>query len=202
MRPPKKQTFDPVPKGSHVARLYQIVHIGTVSFTWQGKESTADKMRLTFELCDEKKVFKEGEEPRPFSISREFSYSMSPRSKLRPFIEGMLGTALHDDEAYSFDPEKLLGEACLLNVVHEEKNGTVYANIANASPVPKSMEAAVPALFNEKKLVDVETSDRADIDALPDFLRDKMYSSIEFANRFGGNGQSDGSGVTRDDTPF
>jgi len=123
---------------------------------------------------------------------------MSPKGKLRPFIEGMIGTKLHDDEAYSFDPEKLLGESCLLNVVHEEKNGSTYANIANASPVPKSMEAAVPALVNGKSIVDVETSTREEIDALPDFLKEKVYSSIEFANRFGG----DGSGVTREDTPF
>lgn len=200
MRPPRKQTFDPVPKGSHVARLYSIVHIGTVKFSYQGKEAEADKIRFTFELCDEKKVFKEGEEARPFSISREFTYSMSPRSKLRPFIEGMVGTAMHDDDAYNLDPEALLGNACLLNVVHIEKNGAVYADIASASPVPKSMEASVPPLFNEQKLVDVEASDLADIDALPDFLRDKVKSTVEFANRFAEGG--DGSGVTREDTPF
>ena len=75
----------------------------------------------------------------------------------------------------------------MLTVLHEEKNGNTYANIASASPVPKSMEAGVPELHNEKKLVDVETSTIEEIDALPDFLRDKMKSSIEFANRFGGD---------------
>jgi hypothetical protein len=28
--PPKAKAFDPTPKGNHVARLCQIIHIGTV----------------------------------------------------------------------------------------------------------------------------------------------------------------------------
>jgi hypothetical protein len=59
---------------------------------------------------------------------------MHTKSKLRPFVEGMLGAPLFDKEADNFDFESLLGQKCLLNVVHEEKNGNVYANIAGASP--------------------------------------------------------------------
>jgi hypothetical protein len=36
----------------------------------------------------------------------------------------MIGTALFDEEAYNFNFKDLLGRECLLNVVHEEKNGT------------------------------------------------------------------------------
>ena len=33
------------------------------------------------------------------------------------------------------------GPECLLTVVHEERNGNTYANILNASALPKGMEA-------------------------------------------------------------
>lgn len=98
-------------------------------------------MRLTYELCNERKAFKEGEEPEPFSISREFRSVYGKKGHLRPFVEGMIGTLLHDEQAYNFDIEQLLRKACLLNVVHEEKNGSIYANIASASPLPRGMSA-------------------------------------------------------------
>jgi hypothetical protein len=175
---PKSKSFDPVPKGNHVARLYQIIHIGTVPTTWQGETRMSNKVRLTFELCNEQKVFKEGDDPKPYSISREFTFSMGKKAALRAFIEGFGGTALHDDEAYSFDIEKLLGEACLLNVVHAEREGVTYANIAGASPLPKGLEA--PPLFNEAKLIDVNSASFEEIEALPEFLRDKIKSSEEY----------------------
>src|SRR5689334_20495628 len=100
---PKGKAFDPVPAGNHVARLYQIIHIGTIETSWQGKADMTDKVRLTFELCNEKKEFKEGEGEKPFSIAREFSFYMSKKSNLRKFIEGMIGTALDEDEASTFD---------------------------------------------------------------------------------------------------
>lgn len=178
---PKTKSFDPVPKGNHVARLYQIIHIGTVPTTWQGEQKMTDKVRLTFELCNERKAFKEGEPEKPYSVSREFTFSMGKKASLRSFIEGFGGTALHDDEAYSFDIEKLLGEACLLNVVHAERDGATYANIAGASPLPKGMDA--PELFNDATLIDVNSTPFEDIEALPDFLKDKIKSSEEYAAR-------------------
>jgi hypothetical protein len=181
MKAPKGKTFDPVPAGTHVARLYQIVHIGTTSFEYKGETKQSDKIRLTFELCNERKVFNEGDEPRPFSISREFGYSMSPKSHLRPFIEGMIGTKLHDEEAYNFETDSLLGEACLLSVVHVEKDGNTYANIQNASPLIKGMEA--PLLFNKTSAIDVNTITDEELAGLPEFLQDKIKASVEYANR-------------------
>jgi hypothetical protein len=37
-----------------------------------------------FELSNERKVFKEGEEAKPFSISRELGLTMGQKSNLRP----------------------------------------------------------------------------------------------------------------------
>jgi hypothetical protein len=76
LKAPSRKESTPVPKGNHIARLYQIIHIGTNSFEYMGETKSSDKIRLTFELSNERKVFKEGDEPKPFSVSREFGFSM------------------------------------------------------------------------------------------------------------------------------
>jgi hypothetical protein len=75
------------------------------------------------------------------------------KGNLRPFVEGFIGTKLHDDEVYNFNLEEVLGEACLLNVVHTEKDGNTYSNIQGASPLPKGMVAPEP--FNQKRSLDI-----------------------------------------------
>lgn len=176
--------FELTPKGNHVARLTQIINIGTIPTTWQGEERMTHKVRLSFELCNERKAFKEGEEEKPFTISREFTYSMAPKAHLRPFVEGMIGAALTDEEAGSFLLKDLLGTACLLNVVHEEaKNGNTYANIIGASTLPKGMTA--PEIYNEAKLLDIDDITEDAINELPDFIRLKMKSSQEWMHRKG-----------------
>jgi hypothetical protein len=177
----KSKNFDPVPAGNHVARLYEIIHVGTIPIEWKGEQKMTDKIRLNFELCNEKKEFKEGEGEKPFSISREFTYSWGPKGNLRPFVEGFIGTKLHDDEAYNFNLEDLLGDACLLNVVHTEKDGNTYSNIQGASPLPKGM--AAPEIVNEKRSLDINSIPYVAIEKLPLFIQAKMYSSEEFSNR-------------------
>jgi hypothetical protein len=86
---------------------------------------------------------------------------------------------MHDGEWPNL--EALLGEACLLNVVHTEKDGNTYANIQGASPLPRSMVA--PALINEPRTIDINSTSWDVINALPDFILKKMYSSEEFMNR-------------------
>jgi hypothetical protein len=196
---------DPVPAGNHVARLYQILHIGTIKTGFKDKEGvdeSADTVRLTFELCNERKVFKEGDEAKPLSVSRDFSFYMSPKANLRKFVEGMIGTVLDEDEAATFDLEGLLGEDCLLNVVHKtSKAGNIYALISGASPLPKGM--ICPDLYNPKKLIDVNATTQEEIDALPEFLRDKIKSSNEYDLRFRSHSdEAPKDNVSPDDIPF
>lgn len=198
--PPAKASVEPVPAGAHVARLYQILHVGTVPTTYQGQPRQTDQVRLTFELCNEKKEFRAGEGEKPLSISTRFeTYSMGKKANLRRLVEGMLGVALHDEEARGFDLDELLGQECLLTVVHTQGNdGNTYANIKGASPLPKGMTA--PPLVNEARFLDVNEMTQEQIDALPQFLRDKIYSSEEYQRRF--RQLNTDSVITADDIPF
>src|SRR5260370_1148177 len=55
---PKNKEFSPVPAGNHVARLSQIIHTGTITDSYMGEQKQVDKIRPTFELCNERKAFK------------------------------------------------------------------------------------------------------------------------------------------------
>jgi hypothetical protein len=56
-----------------------------------------------------------------------------------------------------------------------------YANIQNASPMPKGIEA--PALFNDTRLIDINSTPFEELEKLPEWLKKKMYASDEYAGR-------------------
>ena len=168
--------------GNHVARLYAIIHIGTIPTEWKGETKMTDKIRLTFELCNEKKEFKEGEGEKPFSISREFTYSFGAKGNLRPFVEGFIGTKLHDDEAYNFNLEDLLGDACLLNVVTHRKRRQHLLKHSRSFPTSKRNGRA-PEIVNEKISLDINSTPWEQLSALPEFIWDKMKTSEEHTAR-------------------
>ena len=180
--PKQKSTYEAIPAGSYVARLFSLIHIGTQSFEYKGEKKTANKVRLTFELPTEMKEFKEGEGKKPYIISQEFTLSMHPKSKLRPTIEAWLGTKLGDEEAYSFNLEDLIGKECLLSVIHTEKEGNTYANISTISPLPKGMECSEQ--INKTINLNYTNFDDEVFNALPNFLKDKMMATPEYAGIF------------------
>ena len=203
MKAPKSEnkTFELVPAGNHVARVFQIIHVGTLEEEYMGESKLVDKIRLTFELPNKTKEFKEGEGEKPYSVSREFTFSMHEKSNLRPIVEGIIGVSLHDEEAESFDFDNLLGKTCLLHVVHKtSRTGREYALIQSASPLPDGMEA--PEAVNEAKVYDINEMTQEEIDAMPQFIKEKMESSKEYQARFNPVRPTTENEVSPDDIPF
>lgn len=197
MKAPKQEgkKFEPVPAGNHVARVYRIIQIGTITEQYQGEDKEMNKVVVGFELPNETKVFKEGEAAQPYVISREYTFSMNEKANLRKMVEGMLGVVLTDEEADSFDLTDILGKACLLNVVHKKSaTGNMYALIQGASPIPKGMD--VPPAVNNRQVLDYESWDQETFDSLSDFLKEKIRSSKEYMKRFSPEVATD------DDIPF
>ena len=170
-----------VPAGTHVARCYQIIHIGTIVDTYQGEEKLVNKVRIVFELPLETADFGKGQQP--FSIGRDFTLSMHEKSGLRAFVQGWLGKAMSDAEANKFDIATLLGKECMLNVMHRTANtGRTYADIKGASPLVKGMTC--PPLVNSAFLLDYDSEDfDLRFKMLAEWLQNKVSSSAEFSKR-------------------
>jgi len=170
-----------VPAGTHVARCYQIIHIGTIPDTFQGEDRLVDKVRLVFELPLETADFGKGEQP--FSIGRDFTLSMHEKSGLRAFVQSWLGKAMSDAEANKFDIGTLLGKEAMVSVMHRTANtGRNYADLKGASPLAKGMTC--PPQVNAAFLLDYDSEDfDLRFKMLPEWLQNKVSSSAEFSQR-------------------
>lgn len=193
--PVKKTSFSLAPAGTHIARIYRFMNLGTRIQEFKGvpKDYPDTLVSFTLELPNEMNEFEfedkdTGEKTKvskPFVISQEFTLSMHKKSRLRPFVEGIIGTALSDDEAGAFDIEQLVGMTCQATIVHEQSKtdpDRKFAKLSSVAPLMKGIE--VPAQVNDSVIQDVNTMSREEIDALPDFLQNKIKVSDEWKARF------------------
>jgi len=171
--------IDPVPAGNYVARCYSMVHIGTITEEYLGEKKTMNKVRLTWELPTELKVFKEEKGEQPYVLSKDFTLSLHEKATLRKWLESWRGKAFNNQETERFDITKLVGVPCMLNVIHKEKkDGNMRADISSISAMPKGL--LCPEQMNPSVIFSVIEFDQTVFDTFPDFLKDKIRSSKEY----------------------
>jgi hypothetical protein len=172
--------YEPIAAGTYVARCYSMIHLGTIKESYMGEEKFVNKVRLTFELPTEMKVFKEENGEQPQVISKEFTLSLGDKSNLRAFLNSWRGKALTEDECKSFDIAVLAGKPCTLSIIHKtsKASGKTYAEIASIGGVMKGM--AVPDLINPEMVFSVTNFDQVAFDSFPDFIKEKIASSQEY----------------------
>ena len=186
-----KKEYPLISQGTHVGTIYKFMNLGTRYQECKGvlKDYPDTLISITFETDEEHEfTFKkedstEEKVTKPLVISKEFTLSMGAKSNLRPFVEGVIGVKLTDEEAAHFDLEDLLGRSCLVSIVHKEsKDGRVFANIAGTSPLMKNMQP--PILVNNITLFDINTATLEEVEALPKFAKEKVIISDEYKRRF------------------
>lgn len=178
--------FEPIATGNYPARCYSMIHIGTVDEVILGTTKTLNKVRITWELPSELKVFKEENGEQPHVISKEFTLSMHEKATLRNFLKNWRGKDFTDEEAKSFDIEKLIGAPCMLNITHKKsKDGTkTYAEIGSISTMPKGFPC--PEQINPSFVWTYEDFDIEKFNSLPDYLKAKMVNSLEYKQSISG----------------
>lgn len=183
MKFPAKATADFAicPAGNHVAICNAVVDIGLQPGSGMYPDPK-HQVYVRFELPTEQITYtKDGKEVTgPMSIGRTFTASMSEKANLRKFIESWFGKKFPNDEAAAdFDLGLLLTKKCLVNVTHTEKNGKTYANIANATPIPKGMQAEY-AQHNASLFFDLTAGDQTEVfNRLPEWLQKKINERLE-----------------------
>lgn len=170
----------PVAAGTYPARCYSMIHIGTVEENIMGETKWLNKVRITWELPTETKVFKEENGEQPYVISKEFTLSMNEKANLRKFLEGWRGKGFSEDEARAFDITALLGKPCMISVIHKtSKKGNVFAEISSCSALPKGFSCP-PQVNDTLELNYTDHWSNVEFSKLPQFIKDKMVSSKEF----------------------
>lgn len=172
--------FEPIEAGTYAARCISMIEIGTITEQFQGEEKRMRKVRITWELPTETKVFKEENGEQPYVVSKEFTLSMHEKATLRKYLQDWRGQAFTEAEAKAFDISVLLGKPCMLSVTHKvsEKNGKTYAEIAGVSKLMKGLEC--PPQINPTTELSYDNFVWDTYNNLPQYLRDKIASSEEF----------------------
>lgn len=168
--------FAPAPEGNHVAICYGVVDLGTQQSTFAGETKSAPKVRLMFELCDEKM-----ENGKPFSLSTTYTASLGDRSNLRKMLETWRGRKFTPDELGGFQLANVVGKPCQVTVVHKPSadGSKIYANIASVTGLPKGMKA--PSQINPSVIFDLEDFNIEVYQSLPQYLKDTIAKAPEFA---------------------
>jgi len=199
LAPRTESSFTLAPEGPHLARCISFIHIGTNMDEYMGEAKEFNKIRLTFELPEETKVFKEEEGPKPLVVSQEYTLSMSEKANLRKLVEGIIGTSLHDDEAYAFDVESIVGMPCLITIKNKtSKAGKVRNEIASASKLMKNQVA--PPQVNPSKILSFSNWNEELFNKQPEFIKEKIMSSKEYKEMKGIS--NDDNQINPEEIPF
>lgn len=173
------------PEGTYLGRCVEMVEIGIVPDSYEGKEKFSPKIRIGWELPEELKVYKDGEAPKPTMVYEEYTLFMGDKANLRKTLTSWRGKAFTEDEAKSFNVAKLLGATCLINIIHKPSTkdpSKVYEKIASVSPILKSMTA--PAQITPFKILSFKNWSQETFDALPEFVRKKIETSEQYKKMF------------------
>lgn len=173
--------FEKTPTGTHIARCYQVVAIGTHKFVYQGKEKSNFQVIIGWELPT--KLMTEGDfAGQPFAVSGIYTLSLADKSNLGPLLVSWRGRSFTDEEKKGFDVFKLLGVPCMANVVHEKAKTSdkINAKISSVMGLPEN--TTCPEAINHPVSfeLDVNNFAQATFDVLPKWIQKLIMSSEEY----------------------
>lgn len=117
--------FEPHPEADCIGVLVDITPLKTVESSYGP--------RAVFRLVFETTVLRDDGRPN-LVWSRSFTPSLHEKSAFRSFVKQWFGRDLTAKELAEFDTEVLLGRTAKLSIIHNEYNGSTYANIGLIRP--------------------------------------------------------------------
>lgn len=169
-------TIEPVPQGTHLAVCSMLVDLG-VQFN-KNYNNQQRKVLIGWEIPEETYTF-EGQQ-KPKMVYNRYTASLNDGSNLRRDLAAWRGRDFTPDELAAFDLHNIVGKSCYINVIHNDSNGRVYANISSIMALPrgtKGAELSEPAL-----VFDLDTAVDEDIDKLPDWIQKIVRESETYKN--------------------
>jgi hypothetical protein len=179
-----------VPAGSYPARCIKIIHFGHVPDNYMGEKRIVDKVRFTWELPTETRVFDEDLGEQPILISKDYTVSLGDKANLRHDLEAWRGKAFTLAELAGFDITNVIGALCMLNIIHRtsKKTDNDYAIVAGISPMPKGIKC--PEQVNPYFIWDYEEHfDEKILENMHQWFQDIIKSSEEYKEKAGKKGK-------------
>ncbi len=143
----KGGNFNPCPAGSHQGVCVDVIDHGMVDVTFGGKIEKKHKATIRWQV--EARDPERGNER--YQVQQRYTVSLNRKANLRRDLIAWRGCDFNEDELAGFELDRLMGANCMLVVVHDEKEGTTWANIGGISPLPESMTKLVPENYVRQK---------------------------------------------------
>jgi len=182
-------SFTPVPEGTHLARCYRIIDMGTQKTEFEGNVKLLPKVMIQFEVHGEDAegnpiITGKGE---PMSISKNYTLSLADKATLRKDLQTWRGKEFTADELRGFELKNILGAWAMISVVRKAgNNGKEYTNIAGVMSVPSAIKkAGLPQHHNDLKLFSIDEPDMALFGTFSNSIKAKIEASPEWQARKG-----------------
>lgn len=184
--------FQPVPAGSHIARCFAVISLGTQpSDNPQFMDSF--KCQVNFEIPGE--TIEINGEKKPMVIQKEYTVSLSQKATLRKELESWRGKPFTAEELKGFDVAKLVGVPCMLSIIHQTNGkGKTYAKIAGISGLPKGVTC--PPQYHKSVVYEVEDNRNDVFNALPQWVKSKIEKCREWTGYPDGKMHDDANQAT------
>lgn len=174
--------FEPAPPGMHIARCIRIIDLGTTMDLMYNKDK--HDVFFMWELPAEMKTYIKDEKTivEPFTIGKYYNMSLSEGSHLRADLESWRSKPFTEKELQGFDPQKIVGITCMLNIVHKprKKKKGVTANIVSITPLVKGLECPPQANPSVYLSLDITRFDQSVFEALSSGLKTRVIASHEY----------------------
>jgi len=169
--------FAITPENTYIGRCYKILDMGTQTSTGMFGTKEQHKVMISWELFGEDDngnpiIMEDG---RPFSVTQWYTVSLHEKSKLRADLEAWRGKKFTEDELAGFDLSKVLGQYCMIQVVHDESGK--YANV-NSIMAYKGKDKPEPV--NPNVVFDIDNPDMEIFNALSDNMKTKITAAPEW----------------------
>lgn len=161
--------FAITPEGTYVARCFKLIDTGTQTTTGQFGTKEQKKIMISWELLDGERM----EDGKPYAVSQWYTASLHEKSQLRKDLEAWRGRKFTPEELEGFDLTKVLGQYCMIQIVHS--NDGKYANV-NAIMSTKEKPTGVNPLVS----FDIDNPDMEVFKGLSENMQKKIAAAPEW----------------------
>lgn len=176
--PKPSHDFDLCPAGNHVAVCSEVIDIGTHETTFKGRTVSQRKVLIKWQIPAERTPDDE-----PQTVTKRYTLSSSERSTLRRDLESWRGKRFNDADfegPNAFDLASILGAACCVSVVQNERSGTTYADVTNVTSLPKGTPRPKLEGHTRYLSLDPEAFEPAVFESLSPKLRELIIATPEY----------------------
>lgn len=129
------EKLPPIEEGTYQAICTGIIDLGLQKS--EKYEKTYPKIMIMWSFPTETIKVKEEELPRV--ISKEYTNSLGDKSNLTRDLQAWRGKNFTQEELNGFNLTNVLNVPCLMQIIHDEKNGNTYPKISSIMSLPKDM---------------------------------------------------------------